>query len=127
MVFNATYNNSSVISWRWIWYLRGWFSVLPFLRLRYNFIKKTTRIYTSQSISIKTQISNLVRTTRFWNNLQHVRLKPTNWKAKLDVCRIFFLPLLSLLIHFTLCIAKKTNKQTKTKNKQKIKTKRLKY
>ena len=25
---------------------------------------------------------NLVRTTRFWNNIDHVRSKPSNWKAK---------------------------------------------
>jgi hypothetical protein len=28
-------------------------------------------------------ISNLVRTTRFWNNLHQVRLKSKDWKAKL--------------------------------------------
>ena len=32
-------------------------------------------------IVIKTQISNLVRTTRFWNNHQQVRSKSKDWKA----------------------------------------------
>jgi len=31
---------------------------------------------------IKTDISNLVRTTRFWNNLHQVRSKSKDWKAK---------------------------------------------
>jgi len=27
-------------------------------------------------------MSNLVRTTRFWNNLHQIRSKPKDWKAK---------------------------------------------
>ena len=34
------------------------------------------------SSNIKTQISNLVFTTRFWNNLHQVRLKSIDWKSK---------------------------------------------
>ncbi len=30
----------------------------------------------------KTQISSLVHTTRFWNNLHQVRLKSKGWSAK---------------------------------------------
>ena len=33
-------------------------------------------------IVIKTYISNLVRTTRFWNNLHQVRSESKDWKAK---------------------------------------------
>jgi len=32
---------------------------------------------------MKTQISNLVRTTRFWNNRNQVRSRSTDWKANL--------------------------------------------
>ena len=31
--------------------------------------------------TLKTWKSNLVRTTRFWNNLYQLRSKPTNWKS----------------------------------------------
>jgi hypothetical protein len=31
---------------------------------------------------VKTYISNLVRATRFWNNLHQVRSKSKDWKAK---------------------------------------------
>ena len=31
---------------------------------------------------IKAQISNLVRASRFWNDLRHVRSESKDWKAK---------------------------------------------
>jgi hypothetical protein len=40
------------------------------------------RAISDQSLQIKTYISNLVRTTRFWNNLHQVRSKSKDWKEK---------------------------------------------
>ena len=33
-------------------------------------------------VELKTQISNLVHTTRLWNNLHQIRSKSKDWKAK---------------------------------------------
>jgi len=35
-----------------------------------------------ESNIIKTQISHLVRPTRFWNNIHQLRSMPTDWKVK---------------------------------------------
>jgi len=47
--------------------------------IKYKHIKiRTVNVF----ILIKTKISNLVRMTRVWNNLQQVRSKSKDWKAK---------------------------------------------
>ena len=56
-----------------------------------NGLRKKSLLYVCQSIlyikitvknQIKTQILNLVRTTRFWNNHNQISSKSKDWKAK---------------------------------------------
>jgi len=52
--------------------------MVPWNKIQTHHKIRTTNVF----IIIKTKISNLVRTTRFWNNLHQVRSKSKDWKAK---------------------------------------------